>query len=57
MPTLHCHTHCQVAQAQPTTQAWQRVCPSQRTTKPTGKRTDEEKARCPNRVARLISKR
>jgi len=30
-PTLHSHTHCQAAQAHATTQAWQRVCLSNRT--------------------------
>ncbi len=32
IPTLHSHTHCQVAQAEPQTQTWQRVCLSNRTT-------------------------
>jgi hypothetical protein len=31
MPTLHNHTHCQVAQADPQTKTWQRVCLSNRT--------------------------
>jgi hypothetical protein len=31
MPTLHSHTHCQAAQANASTQAWQRVCLSNRT--------------------------
>ena len=31
MPTLHSHTHCQAAQANATTKAWQRVCLSNRT--------------------------
>ena len=31
MPTLNSHTHCQAAQAHAKTQAWQRVCLSQRT--------------------------
>lgn len=26
MPTLHSHTHCQVAQANAQTKTWQRVC-------------------------------
>ena len=30
-PTLHSHTHCQAAQAQAQTKAWQRVCLSQST--------------------------
>ena len=49
-PTLHSHTHCQATQAHAQTKAWQRVCLSQRTTKPTEKPTDEEEARCPNSV-------
>jgi hypothetical protein len=44
----HSHTHCQAAQANAQTQAWQRVCLSQRSTKPTEKQADEEEARCPN---------
>jgi hypothetical protein len=47
-PTLNSHTHCQAAQAIATTQAWQRVCLSQRSTEPTENRADEEEARCPN---------
>jgi len=31
MPSLHSHTHCQVAQADPQTKTWQRVCLSSRT--------------------------
>jgi hypothetical protein len=31
MPTLHSHTHCQVAQADPQAKTWQRVCLSNRT--------------------------
>jgi hypothetical protein len=42
------HTHCQAAQANAQTIAWQRVWLSQRTPKPTDKPTDEEEARCPN---------
>jgi hypothetical protein len=30
-PTLHSHTHCQVAQANAQTKTWQRVCLSHRT--------------------------
>ena len=30
-PTLHSHTHCQVAQAAPQSKTWQRVCLSNRT--------------------------
>ena len=48
MPTLHSHTHCQAAQANATTQAWQRVCLSNRTTKKTDKPTDEEEHRTAN---------
>jgi len=48
MPSLHSHTHCQAAPATAKTQAWQRVCLSQRSTEPTEKRTDEKEARCPN---------
>jgi hypothetical protein len=48
MPALHSHTHCQAAQANAKTQAWQRVCLSQRSTAPTENRADEEEARCPN---------
>jgi len=32
MPTLHSHTHCQVALADTQTKTWQRVCLSNRTT-------------------------
>jgi len=48
MPTLHSHTHCQAAQTNAQTQAWQRVCLSQRSTKPTRKRTDEKEHRSDN---------
>jgi hypothetical protein len=48
-PTLHSHTHCQAAQAQASTQTWQRVCLSNRTTKTTDKSTDEEEHRTGNR--------
>jgi hypothetical protein len=48
MPTLHSHTHCQAAQANATTQAWQRVCLSKRTVKPTNKQADEEEHRTDN---------
>jgi hypothetical protein len=48
MPTLHSHTHCQAAQAHATTQAWQRVCLSNRTTKTTDKPTDEKEHRTDN---------
>jgi hypothetical protein len=49
MPALHSHTHCQAAQANAKTQAWQRVCLSNRTTKTTDKPTDEEEHRTDNR--------
>jgi hypothetical protein len=39
-PTLHSHTHCQVAQADTQAKTWQRVCLSNRTT---DRQTDEEK--------------
>jgi hypothetical protein len=42
------HTHCQAAQANAQTKAWQRVCLSNRTTKTTDKPTDEKEARLPN---------
>ncbi len=48
MPTLNSHTLCQAAQANAKTKAWQRVCLSQRSTKPTENRADEKEARCPN---------
>jgi hypothetical protein len=47
-PTLNSHTHCQAAPAHAQTQAWQRVCLSQRTTKTTDKPADEKEARLPN---------
>jgi hypothetical protein len=42
IPTLHSHTHCQAPQAHATTQAWQRVCLPQRSTKTTDKPTNEK---------------
>jgi len=39
-PTLHSHTHCQVAQSDTQAKTWQRVCLSHRTT---DRQTDEEK--------------
>ena len=42
------HTHCQAAQANAQTKAWQRVCLSNRTTKTTDKPTDEEEHRTDN---------
>jgi hypothetical protein len=44
------HTHCQAAQANAQTQAWQRVCLSNRTTKTTDKQTDEKEHRSDNSV-------
>jgi hypothetical protein len=44
----HSHTHCKAAQANAITKALQRVCLSQRLTKPTVKLTDEKEARLPN---------
>jgi hypothetical protein len=48
MPTLNSHTHCQAAPANAQTQAWQRVCLSQRMTKPTDKPADEKEHRSDN---------
>jgi len=48
MEIIVSHTHYQAAQANAKTQAWQRVCLSQRSTKPTENQADEEEARCPN---------
>jgi hypothetical protein len=48
MPTLHSHTHCQAPPANAQTQAWQRVCLPNRTTKPTDKLTDEKEHRSDN---------
>jgi hypothetical protein len=47
-PTLHSHTHCQATPANAQTQAWQRVCLSNRTTKTTEKQTDEKEHRSDN---------
>jgi hypothetical protein len=48
MPTLHSHTHCQAAQPNATTQAWQRVRLSNRTTKATDNQADAEEHRTDN---------
>ena len=48
MPTLHSHTHCQAAPANVTTQAWQRVCLSNRTSKTTVNQADEKEHRTDN---------
>lgn len=42
MPTLHSHTHCQVALANTQAKAWQRVWLSNRTTKTTDKPANEK---------------
>jgi hypothetical protein len=47
-PTLNSHTHCQAAPANAQTQAWQRVCLPNRTTKTTDKPTDEKEHRSDN---------
>ncbi|MCB9310704.1 MAG: hypothetical protein H6567_11655 [Lewinellaceae bacterium] len=44
MPTLHSYTHCQTAQANAKTQAWQRVCLSSLTVKPTDNQADKKNA-------------
>jgi len=48
VPTLHSHTHCQAAQANAKTKAWQRVCLSNRTTKTSNNPTDEKEHRTDN---------
>ncbi|MEY3499989.1 MAG: hypothetical protein RL308_1658 [Bacteroidota bacterium] len=48
MPTHSSHTHCQTAQTNAQTQAWQRVCMSNRTTKTTDKQADEKEHRSDN---------
>lgn len=48
MQTLHSHTLCQASPANATTQAWQKVCLSNRTNKMTDKPTDKEKHRTDN---------
>ena len=50
MPTLHSHTHCQVAPANAQTKTWQRVCLSNCTTKTTDKQADEKEHRSDNSV-------
>jgi hypothetical protein len=50
MTTLNSHTHCQAAQANAQTQAWQRVCLCNRSTKTTDKLTDEKEHRSDNSV-------
>ncbi len=48
MPTHNSHTHCQAAPANARTQAWQRVCLSNRTTKTIVKQADEKEHRSDN---------
>ncbi len=48
IPTLHSHTHCQVAPADTQAKTWQRVCLPNRTTKMTEKATDEKEHRSDN---------
>lgn len=48
MPTHSSHTHCLAAQTNAQTQAWQRVCLPQPTTKTTDKQTDEKEHRSDN---------
>ena len=50
MPTLHSHTHCQVALTVPQAKTWQRVCLSNHTTKMPDKPTDEKEHRSDNSV-------
>jgi hypothetical protein len=47
---LNSHTHCKAAQANAATQAWQRVCLSQRSTKTTDKPADKNEHRSDNSV-------
>ena len=49
MPTLHRHKHCQAAQTNAQTQAWQRVCLPKCTTKTHDKQADEKEHRSDNR--------
>ena len=48
MPIHNSHTHCQATPAKAQTQAWQRVCLAQRTTKLTDKTADEKEHRSDN---------
>lgn len=48
MPTLHSHTHCQVAPANTQAKTWQRVFLSNSTTKTTDKLTDEKEHQSDN---------
>jgi hypothetical protein len=47
---LNSHTYCQAVPAKAQTQAWQRACLSNRTTKTTDKPADEKEHRSHNRV-------
>jgi hypothetical protein len=47
-PTLYSHTHCQAAQANAETKAWQRVCLSNRTTNTTDKPANKKEHRSDN---------
>ena len=47
-PTLHSHTHCQVAPADPQAKTWQRVCLPYRTNKPTDNQMAEREHRTHN---------
>ena len=55
MPTLHSHTHCQAAQANAKTQAWQRVCLSNSTVKPTDNQADEKEQRRHNSTYKKLA--
>lgn len=46
------HTHCQAARANAQTQAWQRVCLPNRTTKTIYKQVTEKKYDCPTMAIR-----
>jgi len=48
MATLNNHTHCQASPANAQSQAWQRVCLFQRTTKTTDNTADEKEHRTGN---------
>ena len=48
MPTLHSHTHCQVAPANTQAKTWQRVCLPNRTNKTNDNPTDEKEHRSDN---------
>ncbi len=52
----HSHTHCLAAQANAQTKARQRVCLSNRTTRPTDKPANEKEHRSDNRVDGLANR-